>query len=198
MKDAIETMGTILTEDVQGRDAVHVAVISAYATGKLYPGQHVGGWLNEEGDFAAYSDVAPLGIVDPFLEKPVWPEERFWLFLYPRTITGLRHVWTHPDFTEPSSPSPRPMVEASLNRKLASERWLQNFCQTADCPGYETVLAAARRVADGEVVGYNEEYLHFRGVDAHGEIPEEFWDHIEIILGQPIKGRRAKWFSCAC
>lgn len=74
----------------QGRDAVHIAVAPVIARERLKPGDHVdanGGWSGER-----------VGIVDPFLTAPVERGQRFFLFLYPNTITGLRHVWTHPAF----------------------------------------------------------------------------------------------------
>lgn len=83
------------------RDAVHIAVIPVVATHTLYPGHHVG--INESGCAYApnydYRSDKTIGIVDPFLGGGVNKGEQFWLFLYPGTITSLRHVWTHPAFT---------------------------------------------------------------------------------------------------
>ncbi len=37
-----------------------------------------------------------VGIVDPFLQRSVLQGQRFYLCLFPGTVTSLRHVWTHP------------------------------------------------------------------------------------------------------
>lgn len=83
-----------------GRDAIHVAVAPVFAGMLLEPGQHV--CINPS-DYTAWtsppSKGVMVGIVDPYLKGPVKRGERFWLFLYPNTITSLRHVWTHPMFT---------------------------------------------------------------------------------------------------
>lgn len=191
MKDAVATMGDVLPDDVSGRDAVHVAVVSARATERLAPGQDVG--MTGTGEDAGPSKKA-IGIVDPFLRRAVMQGERFWLYLYPRTITSLRHHWTHPAFDDAAP-------EASYSTptsKLASEKWLKDFTASADCPGYHAVMAAAERIADGDVVGWDGDYMHFDGSDAHGEIPPEFWDHVEVVIGRPINGKKARYFSCAC
>ena len=91
MKDALETLGTKISEGEQ-RDAVHVAVLPVEAAHPMHPGDHVG-LLNGKASFDAKEQV---GIVDPFLSSRVQPGECFWLMLYPRTITSLRHEWTHP------------------------------------------------------------------------------------------------------
>ena len=103
MKDAVATMGDVLPDDAGGRDAVHVAVISAVAAETLNPGQHIGASAVKapSGELFAMSDAEKkLGIVDPFISRPVAANERFWLYIYPRKITGLNHQWSHPDLPD--------------------------------------------------------------------------------------------------
>lgn len=86
-----------LIDGREERDAIHIAVAPVFAAEELSPGQHVG--LVEAGNTELAGPCkTPLGIVDPFLTSPVPRGARFWLFLYPNTITSLRHDWTHPVF----------------------------------------------------------------------------------------------------
>lgn len=93
--DALGTLGTII-DHTQKRDAIHLAVLPVVAKGKpLYPGDHVK-LVNGE---AYWTEVGQgTGIVDPFLTTVVAPGQHFWMVVYPRTITSLRHVWDHPAF----------------------------------------------------------------------------------------------------
>ena len=88
------TVGKLL-DGTEGRDAVHFALAPVIAGQWLHPGENVG--LLDDCKTAVIADD-PVGIVDPFLTAEVKPGERFWLFLYPGTITSLRHVWTHNAF----------------------------------------------------------------------------------------------------
>lgn len=182
-KDALDTLGTLLDETA-GRDAVHVAVEPVVAGVTLHPGQHV---RIEDGK--AVPGGKTYGVVDPYLTGTVYPGQRFWFFLYPRQITSLRHVWEHPLFTTESDATPL------ANDKATSEAWLREFIARSDCPDYETVIAKALDNSGS----WSEEYLHFSGEDAHGEIPNEFWDHLEVISGRAFgPDKRASYFSCSC
>lgn len=92
-------IGQIITTP-QTRDAIHFAVAPVKAGETLRPGQDVGlrGEPNDKKAFAKQNDVILIGIVDPFLKRPVMHGQTFWLFLYPETITSLRHDWTHHAF----------------------------------------------------------------------------------------------------
>lgn len=81
MSDSIK-LGQLVTGEAH-RDAIHVAVIPMTAVCVLRPGQHL-----------------QNGVVDPFLAAPVQPGERFFLLLYPNTVTSLRHAWVSPAFPE--------------------------------------------------------------------------------------------------
>lgn len=193
MKDAVATMGAILPDDVSGRDAVHVAVISAKASIDHEPGEHVGMIDGSDLSVFASATTATIGIVDPFLMQTVRQGQRFWLYLYPRTITSLRHHWTHPAFKDGEAGA----QHAAPSQKAASEAWLKDFTSKADCPGYHRVMGAIEEMTSGYSMDPDQETLHFDGVDAHGAIPDEFWTHAEAVLGHPIK-KRPKYFSCAC
>lgn len=184
--DALETLGMILTEN-EKRDAIHLAVENAVAAHLLRAGEHVG---FVEGGAGACDN--PVGIVDPFLTVPVTKGSHFWLVVYPRQITSLRHVWTHPAFPEANVEVPSSISSA----KEASEQWLKDFCSNADCPGFHAVMAKAEDFCDGN--SDDEDYLFFFGQDAHGEIPTEFWMHFEIVTGKKPEGKAPEYFSCTC
>lgn len=97
--DALFTLGTIIGEGA-GRDAIHLAVEPVIAAETLRPGQDIG--LQEDGKAAGWV-AKHVGIVDPFLKDMVMPGQKFWLIVYPRQITSLRHVWEHPSFPEEPS-----------------------------------------------------------------------------------------------
>lgn len=181
--DALETLGNII--EGGGRDAIHLAVEPVIAGMGLMPGQDIGIRNGEAFKYMANekTPVKLVGIVDPFLKEPVLKGQMFWLIVYPRQITSLRHVWEHPDFKDNK-------IELHPTSKELSEKWLREFCKTNDCPSYERVIAA---IVDGEYY----ESLHFDGMDAHGEIPAEFWNHVEEILGYKISNR-PEFFSCSC
>src|SRR5579884_3398390 len=106
-------IGSLAAEDA-GRDAVHVAIAPIAAPCELRPGQHVDPHGRPEGP-----GVVPVGIVDPFLREPVVAGQRFWLFLYPNTVTSLRHEWTHPAFPTTSPAEVNQAIKEYLEQRKA-------------------------------------------------------------------------------
>lgn len=78
-----------------------------------------------------------------------------------------------------------------------SEKWLREFLAANDCPGYDTVMDVIRagRSLDGHSI--DEDYFHFDGIDAHSEIPAEFWTHVEAVTGVK-QTKKPSYFSCGC
>lgn len=209
MKDAVATMGNLLPDDAWGRDAVHVAVFSAFSTETLFGGQPVS-IVSEEGkDMRVSRNGTSVGIVDPFFLKTIEPGKRFWVYLYPRTITALSHRWSHPAFENMQSDGTA-QIYVTPAMKLEAEEWLRAFCHRSDCPSYEYLVEVSEKIAAGMTEewqpheenngwSYHDDYLHFGGRDAHSDIPEEFWTHMEMVVGRQIfKGTKPSYFSCSC
>ena len=171
-----------IIETEQHRDAIHVAVAPVTAGENLRPGEHI-----SITDGAAYLEGEAIGVVDPFLRTNVKKGQQFWLFLYPGSIVDMYHHWLHPAFEGPQG--------AIAPDKAASEAWLQDFISRSDCPDYHMVIGAVINYFNGNL--WNEDCIHFDGVDAHGDIPSEFWDHLEVLTGQKFR-KRATYFSCSC
>ena len=179
--DALETLGTIIT-DKEKRDAIHLAVEPVVAGEELKPGEHVG--FFEDGTAGKYGSA--IGIVDPFLNKNVQKGKHFWLVVYPRQITSLRHIWEHPAF-------PASNCFIDLKAIDASKQWIRSYAVGLEI-SYERLMGGAEEyLITGEITvsgGYNLE----------GECTsDEFWVHYEIVTGTKVaEEQRGNFFKCAC
>ncbi len=174
----MSTVGKLIENESECRDAIHVAIAPVVASGKMYAGQDIG-FIGS--DKLRVSTYAPsIGIVDPFLKDAVLPGQRFWMFLYPNTITSLRHDWTHPAFVVEDNPL------------SASTRWMQEYAASIPIR-VEELLEVGRDYAE------RGKYL-IQGGRFEGEsLPDEFWDHYEVITGKTVApDQRGSFHSCIC
>lgn len=187
--DALETLGTIITSGE--RDAIHLAVEPVIAGEFLKVGQDIG--IGKDGKAYSIKSIIGkyLGIVDPFLKSPVKVGEKFWLIVYPRQITSLRHVWSHPDFPESV------LTENITNEKEASIKWMTNWARvhmSEDYYGDEGRLSDETAYSKAIEAGHNNHIGPYE--DATDYIDDTWWDHWETITGQ--RGDRGSYFSCSC
>lgn len=189
-------LGQLVTGN-PGRDAIHIAVAPAVAGEALDAGEHV---RLENGIAFASSDS--IGIVDPFLTAKVKQGESFWLCLYPKTITSLRHEWVHPAF--PASDTPKPSEHS--DEVSASKRWLEAYVRM-HCPYWSEGVANERPQSDGGLSRFlrlveEERTIFYYGSDCHGlydvEKPDELFHHLSIVLGRKIDAEYFEAFTCSC
>lgn len=175
-------LGQIITDEQQ-RDAIHVAVVPIVAAEYLKPGDPIG---RIDGDLFGECHE-PIGVVDPFLKQGVEPGQKCWLFLYPNTVTGMRHHWEHPAF--PSS------MPTSGKDRSVSEQWIRDFAEKIN-QTYTGLMDAAETWVDEEeytFVGENEGYKD--GSDSEWR---EFWMHWQQVTGKTPRNPIGWFFSCGC
>lgn len=213
--DALETLGKIHQFD-EHRDAIHLGVEPVEAGERLLRGQHIGIVNGKAYSAKGRTDVKAVGIVDPFLLTSVQKGERFWLVVYPREITSLRHVWEHPDFPVDA---PEPVIEPEEEiTKL--QLWEANAAiGTPLGKAWETVKKHAadlskddydeghikvdpmdlieRALATEKDDGWGTDYLSNGGQFEGAYLPEEFWEAVELLSGTELT-QRTNFFSCSC
>ena len=197
---AEQTQVGIILEGPAQRDAIHIAIAPVVAGEKLVPGAHVGFIKDGNTELVGVRTKETIGVVDPFYKGMISVGQRFYMFLYPQTITSLKHQWTHPAFKDEIPQYVKPKRAADVE---ASEKWLKNWLSNNDAPSYELVMKVVGGPTDGSLEddyyggSIDSEYFNSYGQDAYGEIPDEFWDHIAVVTGKEPE-YRPKRFSCSC
>lgn len=178
-------LGALIDDESQQRDAIHIAVAPVVAGERLYPGQEIG-FIAADHSTVGSKPEKFIGIVDPFLTKPVQQGQRCWMFLFPQTITSLRHDWTHPEFGD---------MEVAHPVKQAAESWLREFAKDNSLDFDDLMLGAAeyQRTGAWYYVGDNEE-----AVSQSTDTMRRFWQHYGNYTGNIVDLDDGGFFRCAC
>lgn len=197
MNNNNDQLGKLITgDDVSYRDAVHIAIAPMKAAMRLFAGQEIG--LDENGKAVlGYLSKKPLGIVDPFLTKSVYPDQDFYMCLFPNTVTGMRHAWVHPAFEDDAFYGSVEKFEEN-----ESEQWLKNFAEEI-CITYEQLIGAIETwldTQDGEGWGH---HFCFNGVDTPSESydqREDMWKHYKNLNRKAVPDHcfDDHIFTCSC
>lgn len=175
-------IGQLLGPD-QARDACHICLAPVYAGERLKPGQRVA--MAADGSIVGAQARDDVGIVDPFLKKPVKPGERCFLFVHPNTVTSLRHEWSHPKIKD--------VVAKLAPPEHAEEKArLQDAADAAGISYDELMEAAADFLNHGTYLSQGGRW------EGHG-LPDTFWDDHDAVTGTKTPGdKRWSFFSCSC
>jgi len=170
MKEDLK-LGQIIKEPSR-KDAIHMAIAPLKVAHITTAGRHVG--IDSEGRASEYVDPK-VGIIDPFLTRTAEAGDACWIFIYPNTITGLRHEWSHPSFSEKG----RPVASAS-------EKWLRDFADLVDADYDEMMEIAATHCDPSDKWGGD--YLIQGGKWEGQGTPDDFWTHFAAVTGKTGEG----------
>lgn len=197
---AQDTIGKLI-DTSEKRDAIHIAMAPVIAGQKLFPGQDIG--FVTEGDFEtvgmATSVIKALGIVDPYLKGPVFPGDRFWMFLYPNTISSLRHEWVHEAFgevkpVEPAKPPEPPLSPPPLDQKELSRAWITQLAEKLG-KTCDAMLDDVSKWSYKDEARYETAYKVVTAIEW-----SLFWAHYSLATGKkpPPDEDVSPGYSCPC
>ena len=178
------------------RDAIHIATAAVFAHENLNPGDHVG-FVTKEHDIMGRSEIAPVGIVDPFLPKGVKKGERFWVFLYPGTIQSLRHSWSHPSF-DLRQQLIRKIEESPAKKRLKA--FAESLSEGSDYDGNTYSVVTLEELIDRATAHVKHGDYWIEGGRFEGQdIYPNFWDDFSELTGLVVDGaNQYSFFSCSC
>ena len=180
-------LGELVTEEVE-RDAIHIALVPVRATETLRPGQHIG--LQPGSELFVGKGFKPhIGIVDPFLKKSVKKDDIFYMCLYQNTVTGMRHHWLHPSFSE------APKAEA-IKTKSEEELLKEEFTAIAECAdmSYHKLYHACYHYHNTGDYTHNGSDESYRNLDM-----DRAWEIYSILSDQKdARDNGTIPFSCSC
>lgn len=214
--DALETLGSILDGN-QHRDAIHIGVEQVVANHRMLPGSHIG--RLKDGTYGVQADKI-VGIADPFILGAIEKGDYIWLCVYPRKITSLRHVWTHPDFEEVTDlpePEVELLIEAQVKQLTAHEEsvieardWIETYVSRINRDEYrdwmsgdygttpltyeELMEAADDAATDPDGWNYITKGPMLEGLS----LDPRFWDHYQVVRGVTLGKVPTLHFSCSC
>ena len=169
------------------RDAIHVAVVSLIAADTLGPGQRVV-WKDKNVSVIAHVGTSHhgIGIVNPFVFGGYYHKgDKVWIMLYPNSVTGMTHHWSHPDFDS--------VEEEKFGLTSQSARsFIKNMAETL-------------RVESDYLIELATIYCqHQSGCWPHDDFqasPEDwevFWKAYSVVTGNPRPTENRVPFRCAC
>lgn len=178
MNDTQDKIGKLL-QPGEERDAIHIAVLPVVAEHELEPGQHVGVARRGGGEWLARGLTPLVGIIDPFLkERKVRQGQRCWVFLYPLTVTSIKHEWT---------------LDAidGTSEQRTSRDWLERFADRTAIDIDELIdgMSKAEEVCFGTDDGPEE-----------ARYSDELWYHVSVVTGKLFtpEHKESTHFRCAC
>ena len=221
--DALDTLGTCPIPEGSGRDAIHLAVEPVICGPENLQAGRLIRLVNGNVAISAKTEAA-TGIVDPFIAGTIKPGQRFWFVVLPRTITSLRHVWSHPSFPEAGPEAyhaddddhyvtprgnemganwtaadwnDRQSVPAPEPVESMAKAWMRDYCREIG-ERYEYIMAGAKKYLECGARTYGEK--DSGNLDST-DIPPEFWVRYHEITKEDISEAEqngGQFFSCSC